>query len=121
MSSNGTHDPRIILAGSAPQPLSSAQRDAQRAAMAQQLEAVTVALNQQGQAIMALRREAVAAEARVSALETLVTDLQVALAGTSLALSVAQDRIDAVERGAAVLSAWVRRPWVERVRSRMGL
>jgi hypothetical protein len=30
-------------------------------------------------------------------------------------------RLDAVERGATVLSAWVRRPWWERMRSRFGV
>jgi septal ring factor EnvC (AmiA/AmiB activator) len=102
MSSNGTHDPRIVLAGTAPQPLLSAQRDEQRRLMAVQLEAVTVALNQQGQAIMALRREAVAAEARIAAVEeqneSIVTTLDTARA----VVLQTQERIDALERAAAV-------------------
>ena len=116
MSSNGTSDPRILLASEATSNLSAARRDQQRLAIVHQLEAVTLAVNQHVQAILALRQDAVAADARIAALEALVSEAQAALAGTNLQLAdhlewqqrhgrsiaEADRRIDAVERGAAV-------------------
>lgn len=46
--------------------------------------------------------------------------LQSALNGLATFDREQDRRIDAIERGAAVLSAWVRRPWRERVRSKLG-
>lgn len=102
MSNNGTGRDgldRIVIPGYAPseQPLSSAQRDEQRKALAALVRELAQTSDLHSHAILALKQDVLDAQAQIAALT---------------------DQVSGLVFGAEVLSAWVRRPFVQRVRER---
>ncbi len=89
------------------EPLSAAQREQQRVQLVENVDWLLMACHE----LIKAQRVHEATQAELTA----------SLAATNLSLSEALDRLDTVERGAAVFSTWVRRPLWQRVRARLGL
>lgn len=93
--------------------LSAREREAQRIAYTESVDHMATVLKETVRAHDALL-------ARVAAMDTHLAHATKRHDTLRDALIAQDRRLDAIERGVAVLSAWIRRPFWERVRSRLG-